>query len=414
MIQIDVNSGPLIAWLMEQGLQGAPQQDLLQGYCQRLVAAGVPLWRFTVAQRAFHPKFGGLGFWWTREEGIRHEHYEYRESPREEWLRSPFFYILEQDLEEYRERLEGGAPERFPLLGELHGRGATDYFAAGVRFAPPEAGPNNPLSPHEGMLASWSTDRKGGFSSRELDLIRTTLPHLGLALKSSSNRQMASDLLQVYLGRDAGRRVLSGEIQRGSSQQIDAVICLFDLKGFTQLSERLPGAELIDMLNGYFGLAVESVQSHGGNILKFMGDGMLAMFNLGSIEEDAHAALAAANELCGKVRSFNAAREAEGLPTASYTLALHAGDILYGNIGAENRLDFTVIGQTVNQTARIADMHRSVGQSFIISEVVKNAAEGTGHDLVSLGRYMLRGVAEPIELYTIYGKNCVAACAGEQ
>lgn len=410
MIQIDVNSGPLIAWLMEQGLHGAQQQDLLQGYCQRLCDAGVPLWRFHLAQRAFHPKFGGIGFNWTRADGLSHQHYEYRESPREEWLRSPFYHILDLELDEFREKLEDDAPEEFPLLPELRERGATDYFAKGVRFSPPEAGPNDPSHPQEGMLVSWATDRPGGFSNRELDLIRTTLPHLGLALKSSSNRQMASDLLQVYLGRDAGRRVLSGEIQRGSSQQIDAVICLFDLKGFTELSERLPGTELIDMLNGYFGLAVETIQAHGGNILKFMGDGMLTMFNLGSIEEDAHAALAAANELCGKIRACNTEREEQGLPTAGFTLALHAGTILYGNIGAESRLDFTVIGQAVNQTARIAGMHRSVGQNIIMSEDVKLAARGTNHDLVSLGRYMLRGVAEPMELYTINRGNC--GCSG--
>jgi adenylate cyclase len=406
MIQIDVNSGPLIAWLMEKGLQGLCQEDLLQGYCQRLVDAGVPLWRFHLAQRAFHPKFGGIGFNWTSADGLSHQHYAHTETPREEWLRSPFFHILDHGLDEFRERLDENTTDRFPLLPELRDRGATDYFAKGVRFTPPEEDSRDARNPSEGMLVSWATDRPGGFSNRELDLIRTTLPHLGLALKSSSNRQMASDLLQVYLGRDAGRRVLSGEIQRGSSQEIDAVLCLFDLKEFTQLSERLPGNEMIDMLNGYFGLVVEVIQAHGGNILKFMGDGMLTMFNLGSIEEDAHAALAAANELCGKVRAYNRGREEQGLPTAGFTLALHAGDILYGNIGAENRLDFTVIGPAVNQTARIAGMHRSVGQNIIMSQDVQKAAQGTDYDMVSLGRYMLRGVADPIELYTIYRGDC--------
>jgi adenylate cyclase len=406
MIQIDVNSGPLIAWLMEQGLQGTSQHDLLDGYCQRLTEAGVPLMRFQLAQRAYHPEFGGIGIRWLRGESITSQHYEYQENPGDDWLNSPFFQLLQQEKQELRVSLEAGPPFDFPVLEEFHAVGATDYFAAGLRFHPPEEAPVDPRRPGEGILVSWKTDRAGGFSNRELDLIRTTLPHLGLALKSSSNRQIAKDLLQVYLGRDAGQRVLSGEIRRGSSQEIDAVICLFDLKGFTELAERLPGTDLIDMLNGYFGLAVETIQAHGGNILKFMGDGMLTMFNLGSIEEDAHAALAAANELCGKIRGFNAEREAEGLPTAGFTLALHAGDILYGNIGAKNRLDFTVIGQTVNQTARIAGMHRSVGQNIIMSEDVKRAAQGTNHDLVSLGRYMLRGVAEPIELYTIYRGDC--------
>lgn len=403
MIQIDVNSGPLIAWLMEQGLQGAPQQDLLQGYCQRLVAAGVPLWRFTVAQRAFHPKFGGLGFWWTREEGIRHEHYEYRESPREEWLRSPFYAYLANNLDEFRARLDNGEDtSAYPLLQDLRDQGATDYYATGLLFERTDDRDFDPNHAPEGVMVSWSADRAGGFRDEELAMIRAVMPHLGLALKSSSNRQMASDLLRVYLGRDAGKRVLSGEIQRGSSRQIDAVICYFDLKGFTSLAEQIPGPELIDMLNDYFAHAVESIQAHGGNILKFMGDGMLTMFDLGSIEEDASAALDAAIELQSRIRTLNAEREAAGLPTTGFTLALHAGEILYGNIGAENRLDFTVIGPTVNLTSRISGMHRSVGQSIIVSEFVQRAAQPSPHDLVSLGRYMLRGIGAPIELFTIY------------
>ena len=251
-------------------------------------------------------------------------------------------------------------------------------------------------------MVSWTSDRPGGFAEEELQLIRSVMPYLGLALKSSSNRQMASDLLRVYLGRDAGQRVLKGEIQRGSSREIDAVICYFDLKGFTSLAEQIPGPALIEMLNDYFAHVVATIQSHGGNILKFMGDGVLSMFDLGSIDMDAAAALNAASELQQKLKVLNAERDAAGLPTAGFTLALHAGEILYGNIGAENRLDFTVIGPTVNLTSRISGMHRSVGQSIIVSEHVQRAAHPSPHDLVSLGRYMLRGISTPIELFTIY------------
>ena len=216
---------------------------------------------------------------------------------------------------------------------------------------------------------------------------------------------MAGDLLQVYLGRDAGQRVLSGEFQRGSSRQIDAVIGLFDLKGFTSLAEQIPGEEMIELLNDYFGLVVGVIQSHGGNILKFLGDGMLTMFDLGDISQDVEAALNAAVELRQVIGERNVERAAAGLPVADFTLALHAGDILYGNIGSENRLDFTVIGATVNQTARIAGLHRSVGQSVILSEDVRRAAKNLPHDLVSLGRYMLRSVPEPMELFTIFEPN---------
>ncbi|MBE1285835.1 MAG: adenylate/guanylate cyclase domain-containing protein [Rhodobacteraceae bacterium] len=399
---------PLISWLMEQGLLGASQADLLQGYCQRMSELGVALYRFHLAQRAFHPKFGGIGFNWTHAEGLSHQHYEYRESPREEWLRSPFYYYLTNGLDEFRAKLDTGEDHSaFPLLVELQERGATEYFAMGLLFEEIETETYDSTHAPEGIMVSWTCDRSGGFSDLELEIIRTTLPFLGLSLKSSSNRQMADDLLKVYLGRDAGRRVLSGEIQRGSSQQIDAVIWYFDLTGFTSLAEQIPGPELIAMLNDYFALAVDAVQSKGGNILKFMGDGMMAMFDLGSIEEDAAAALEAAIQLQSAVRVRNAERQSEGLPVTDFTLALHAGEILYGNIGAENRLDFTVIGPTVNLTSRISGMHRSVGQSIIVSEQVQRAvmksAQGLpAHDLISLGRYMLRGVADPIELFTIY------------
>lgn len=223
---------------------------------------------------------------------------------------------------------------------------------------------------------------------------------MGLALKSAANRRLAHDLLAAYLGRDAGGRVLSGEIQRGSLQRIDAVICYFDLTGFTSLAERIPGPDLIAMLNAYFAVVVAAIHDRGGHVLKFMGDGLLAMFDQGA--PAARAALDAAAALTAQIGALNSERSADGLPVAGFTLALHAGEIFYGNIGAETRLDFTVIGPAVNLTARLSDMHRALGRTVILSEPVYRAARGGPHDLVSLGRYMLRGVSRPLELFTLY------------
>ena len=401
MGDMDPRAETLVPMLIEKGLRSSGRQDLLNTFCEKLVEMGVPLWRFHLAQRAFHPKFGGIGYNWTRSDGISHEHYERRETPREAWLRSPFYQMLDQGLESLQVDLTANVPLEFPLLEELKGRGATEYFALTLRFTEDDA-PVDPNAPSEGVLSSWTTDSPEGFSAEDKALIQSLYPVLGLALKSMSNRQMASDLLQTYLGRDPGQRVLSGEFQRGSSTEIDAVIGLFDLKGFTSLAGELPGPELIEMLNDYFGIAVAATQEHGGNILKFLGDGMLVMFNLGSIEKDSQAALAASAELCRNIGLRNEERLTQGLPVTDWTLALHAGPILYGNIGAENRLDFTVIGPAVNQTARIAGMHRSVGQNLIFSQVVREAVSDTKYDIVSLGRYMLRGVSEPFELFTIY------------
>jgi adenylate cyclase len=302
----------------------------------------------------------------------------------------------------FHSRMSPEDREKYPLLEELAANGVSEYLATGGEFGESQTDLSDPEVPNEGFMISWAADGPDGFSEAQRALLRQTVPYLGLALKSAANRRMATDLLRVYLGRDAGRRVLSGEIQRGSSREIDAVICYFDLKNFTNLAEQIPGPELIDMLNDYFGVAVAVFQSHGGNILKFMGDGILSMFDLGSIGEDARAGLDAVLALKRQLEQRNVERAAEGLPIADFTLALHAGEILYGNIGAENRLDFTVIGPTVNLTSRISGMHRSVGQSIILSEAVRRAAQPTPHDLVSLGRYMLRGVSEPIELFTIY------------
>lgn len=410
--QLSDQAIPLVNWLMDKGLQGASQQDLLNGYCRRLTEMGVPLFRFYLAQRAFHPHFGGIGFSWTCDAGISQQHYQYRATPPEEWVTSPFYFMLSNKLDEFRARLDGSDEDQvsvFPILPELKEQGVTDYFASGLHFDQGELVNLDPSHIPEGVLVSWSSDGPNGFVEDDLNVIRASLPFLGLALKSSSNRQMATDLLKVYLGRDAGTRVLSGEIQRGSSQKIDAVICYFDLNGFTSLSEQIPGPELIDMLNDYFALAVATIQEHGGNILKFMGDGMLTMFDLGSIETDAKAALNAVKSLQTGMRNLNREREEVGLPTTGFSLALHAGEILYGNIGAENRLDFTVIGPTVNVAARISGMHRAVGQSVIMSEEVQRAAQPTSHDIVSLGRYMVRGVGAPLELFTIYEPPQIAA-----
>ncbi len=398
------DAGPLSRWLIQQGLQGSDQETVLAGYCDRLVEMGVPLMRLHVAQSAFHPRYGGVGFDWTSDTGVSNERYEKSETPSEKWLQSPLYHLLEQELEELRVPLATGGEHPFPLLNDLRDRGATEYFATGMLLCP-NAGPETPWTEaREGVMMSWTTDAPGGFRDTDLALIREVLPQLGLALKSAANRKVAEELLGVYLGRDAGDRVLSGEIQRGSLRQINAVICSFDLTDFTSLSERNAPDAVIAMLNDYFALAVGLVEAHGGHVLKFMGDGMLAMFD--DDEDDMTRAATAALEMAAALPDAMAARNAErsssGMPVAEATLALHAGELLYGNIGAEDRLDFTVIGSAVNLTARLSGMHRTLGQDLIVSEHVLRHAPQADHDMVSLGRYMLRGVSEPQELYTIY------------
>ena len=197
-------------------------------------------------------------------------------------------------------------------------------------------------------------------------------------------------------------RVLSGEIQRGTTRWIDAVILYFDLEGFTSLSQKIEGEPLIAMLNDYFGLAVAAIHAEGGNVLKFMGDGLLAIFDREALSDASDRAIRAVRALDRDAAARSAERAETDAPRLGHTAALHAGRVLYGNIGADDRLDFTVIGPEVNLAARLADMHQSLGQRLIISDAVARDVSEPGGELVSLGRYMLRGVDKPRELFTLF------------
>ncbi|NNE51121.1 MAG: adenylate/guanylate cyclase domain-containing protein [Sulfitobacter sp.] len=390
--------------LIDSGLKGATQEALVESYCEAIIAAGVPLMRLHLAQRAYHPEFGGFGFDYYRDKGLDRSDFARTASPVDTWLKSPLYFLLSITKSELRGDLTN--PEdraRFPIFEELFEMGGTDYLAAKAAFTDTPLDANiDPNDPPEGYLISWTSDREGGFTSEHLALLRGLMPALGIALKCASHKQMAVDIVSTYLGADAGQRVLSGAIQRGSSETIHAVIWYFDLQGFTRLSEEVAGTEVIALLNAYFGEVVAVVEDHGGNVLKFMGDGLLAIFDATRPGPAVDQALAAALTLDGRLKALSQARGAQGLPVTGYSLALHLGDVLYGNIGGAARLDFTVIGSAVNTTARILSFCNQLEQRLILSDRVAKASETRQEELVSLGRYMLRGVARPMTLYTLY------------
>ncbi|MGJ5621601.1 adenylate/guanylate cyclase domain-containing protein [Sulfitobacter sp. MF3-043] len=393
-------------WLLRMGLEGTPQDQILDGYCNRLVLAGIPVQRVHVAQRAYHPQFGGIGFDWVRDREVIREAYARGQTPLARWVQSPLYHLMSQDRVDMRERLtDAPRPHRFPFLDELRDRGATDYYAMKLAFAKlPEHLGVDPDNPPEGFVISWTSDADNGFSEANLQIFRELQMVLGLALKSASNRQMASDLLSTYMGADAGERVLSGDIQRGSVEKTHAVIWYFDLRGFTQLSEREEGAKVIGMLNAYFGEVVDVVEAQGGNVLKFMGDGLLAIFNADTDAEfeAVNRAIEGAFEVDDRLKTLSKVRKAQDEPVTDYTLALHLGDVLYGNIGGAARLDFTVIGAAVNATARMLGMCGPTGQKIILSAAVAHGVNERNSQVISLGRYMLRGMAKPQELFTLY------------
>jgi adenylate cyclase len=354
--------------------------------------------------RTLHPEIGAFAYRWKRVGGIHRETYHRTTTsdPGAEWSVSPLKALIENDSNELRHRLlPEERPFPFPMFEELVLQGATDYFATQVSFEPDTGAYLAVELPTGGMMISWTADGPDGFSDADLDAIRRLLPALALALKSNGMEQMADDLLAAYLGADAARRVMSGSIQRGSVDAIEAVILYFDLSGFTKLSEALPGPEIIDLLNAYFGAVVPLIEARGGNVLKFMGDGMLAIFARETVPDTEAVAVDAICALRDMVHQISAERRAAGLAATGCTISAHAGEVLYGNIGAPTRLDFTVIGPAVNTAARINAMSANVDQPIVIGSNVARPLLDRRTDLVSLGQYRLRGVAERQELFTL-------------
>ena len=360
-------------WAVRQGLRGASAYDLFDGYCQRLVADGTPLWRAHVAMETLHPQWNGYGYTWRRDlNAIAPEQYAHGTFEDEIWLTSPLNHLIQraeagEPNPSMRRRLETGPDQRdFPVLEEFFGQGATDYLAHLFVYGADEG---RDRSQGTGIVYSFTTDRKGGFGADDTTVLQATLPALSLAMKAHAGHVIASGLLGTYLGEDAGRRVHAGAVTRGSLDKLNAAIWYADIRGFTPLSDATPGKAVVELLNEVFEILTAALRPRGGQVLKFVGDGMLATFSFEEADRAAtcRRALDAAVEAMRGVDTLNAGRAVDGLPVASVDLALHLGEVLYGNVGATDRLDFTVIGPAVNEVARIEKLCEPLGRPILAS-----------------------------------------------
>ena len=409
-LSVDSFDGPLgrsiidtHIWAVHQGLRGAGAYALFDGYCQRLVIHGVPLWRAQAGMQTLHPHWGAYSYLWRRDlNAIQPEQHARRDMGNPQWLRSPMYDLIRranagENNPSMRRHLDAGPDQRdFAALDEFFGQGATDYFAQLFSF-----GESGDPSQGTGAIYSFTTDRAGGFDDNDMALLQSTLPALSLAMKAHASHEIGSALLRTYLGQETGRRVHAGAIERGSVETVHAVLWFADIRGFTAMSDSSPGAVVIDLLNSVFEALAAALRSRSGEILKFLGDGMLA--TLAFDERDrataCRAALDAAAEAISAIAALNATRTAAGLPAVTVDLALHVGDLLYGNVGAADRLDFTVIGPAVNEVARIEAWCEPLQHAVLASAEFAAALQDTDNRLISLGRYELRGVREPKEIF---------------
>ena len=387
----------LAAWVTAAGLAGESETALLAGFCERAQTMGIPLARAQVIIDTLHPVHEGRVFRWERDkEELAPRDYERSDDRKAEarWRTSPWHHLLESGGSFLRRQLTAENEGEFWVFRELRASGITDYVAIINRF-----GAGAAIGNMDCVYSSWATDRSTGFTESDLVSLQQLTPFVALAVKSAALARVAENLVETYLGRDAGRRVLKGGITRGVAERIDAVLWFSDLRGFTRITDTTP-EHVIPLLDDYFDAIVSAIHERGGDVLKLIGDGVLAIFTAEDRAHACHTALSAAKLAQQRVAVTNERRFAEGVPTTDAYLGLHVGEMFYGNVGSKERLDFTVIGPAVNEVSRIAAMCRSAEQPVLLSAAFVSALKDQKR-FVSVGRYALRGVGRPQELFTI-------------
>jgi len=385
-----INSGPMrdtdvraIAdWLID-GARSAPlPQDVLAQLCDRLVARGIPLWRVAVFVNTLHPQIIGRRFIWRPGADVEIAEGRFGLFDTPEFRDNPVARVYATRTALRRRLADPGCAMDFPILHELRAQGVTDYLASPLLFTDGAV-----------HVVTCTTRELGGFTDAQIAGIEAIITPLARVAEIRALRRTASTLLDTYVGHDAGERILAGRIRRGDIEEIHAAIWLSDMRGFTALSDREPPRVLIDLLNRYFDCQVPVILDHGAEVLKFMGDGLLAIFSIAGDEaEECKRALAAARQAQANIAELSRS----AMPGLRFGLALHIGDVLYGNIGSGNRLDFTCIGPAVNFAARIEKLAGELERVILASAEFARCCPG---EFTALGEFTLAGFSAAQQIF---------------
>ena len=379
-----LNLAPVIDWLVAGAPPARQPQDVLLELCHRLQAAGLPLYRVAVFVRTLHPNVIGRGFIWheaTDKAEITEAAYDFLQSDR--YLHSPIRAIFNEHGEVRRRLADPRCPLDFPVLADFRKEGVTDFIGLPLPFVNGEV-----------HAATFATRRPGGFTDEQVAGLRQVAIPLARLAEIYALIRKSRNILEAYLGRQTGEKVLEGHIRRGDGEEIHAVIWFCDLRDSTVLADSMSRAEFLQLLNEFFECALGPVLARGGEVLRFIGDAALAIFPVDGNEAEAcRRAVQAAQDARGCMDAANASRER---PLA-FGIGLHMGDVLYGNIGTPTRIEFTVIGAAANEAARIEALCKTLGVPLILSAPVARHVPGARR----LGRHRLRGVGEALELFTL-------------
>jgi adenylate cyclase len=383
-------------WLIDGARSAANAPQMVAEFCERLVRAGLPLWRVGIFVRTLHPDILGVNFIWKPGEEVVSGTADFDLLDSPEFRNSPLAIVFGEGRE-VRHRIDDPASRRFPFLDDMRAEGVTDYIAL-------------PLFATDGTVhaTSWTTKQGSGFSDEQLNGLRSLMPPLARLVEVTNQRRRASMLLDTYVGNRAGERILGGQIRRGHTETMHAAIWLSDLRGFTALSDRLPAETVVDILNHYFDCQVSAIRTHGGEVLKFMGDGLLAVFPIAEQEGDIHQVCARVLEAARESRASVAALQypiGETVERFRFGVALHVGKILYGNIGGGNRLDFTCIGPAVNLAARLEKIAGRLHRTIVASAGFAGICAGGWTDL---GEFPIAGFSRAERVYGMVDETSAA------
>ena len=388
------STNPVASWLVEHDGKSIDLGEFLKQLCLRLVDQDVAVYRVTIGIRSMHPELYAKAVLWRRgEDGIVQIDRSYDIRNSEMYSRSPV-KLIHDGAGAIRRKLEGDSVQLdFPILEELIEIGCTDYVIMPIQMS------NGQIN-----FISWTTDLPGGFTTPQLTLLYDLLPLISLRVELEVSYEATRTLLNTYLGREPARRVLAGSVRRKQVEDIRAAVFVSDMRGFTRLADRHPPEVVISALDDYFETMARPIENRFGEVLKFIGDGMLAIFDAESDPRDACCkALAAAVEGLDGLSKLNARRRADGQPEIRIGIGLHLGNVQYGNVGARDRLDFTVIGPAVNEASRVETLCKAMQRPLLASAAFAEAQSST--ELVSLGFHALRGVAEPQEIFGLAAHN---------
>jgi adenylate cyclase len=379
----------LTDWLIDGARSEPNPAKMMAEACERVVAAGLPLWRVGIFIRTLHPDIFGRRFIWKPGAEVEIGTVDFSFQDSAEFSNSPLSIVFREAIE-VRVRADDPASRPFPIIDELRAEGVTDYLALPLLFITGEV-----------QASSWTTRQPGGFTDDQVDWLRQLVVPLARIIEIISLRRTAALLLDTYVGNRAGERILAGQIRRGHTDTMNAAIWLSDLRGFTRLSDRLPSEIVVDILNRYFDCQVEAITRRGGEVLKFMGDGLLAVFPVTGDDSSAggicNKVLEAVDECRASVAELTYSEGGHTVESFRFGLALHIGTVLYGNIGGANRLDFTCIGPAVNLAARLekiaSNLHRTVVASASFAEACSNGR------WCDLGEFPIAGFSKAERVY---------------